>query len=342
MTTYITPNVYNQLVDYPPTHSESEIKQLEKLGIKYWNWHGYTLAIGPGLWLDFFEEIMQRIHENKSVIIAITGPPGEGKTWFGLRLCEIFVWATLKKKIDPEKQICFDRASVARIMAEEVHLEPGQWILIDEAHMATGARHWNEEAQKELVDQLAAIRSRGICVIVVALHISMLDKILREFALTYHIFINGRGVGTPYAISLSRFDSRSFAIEKGRVYLSIPNYEECPSPNCLRCRFLPTCNNWRAQYERMKRTYLKSAGEESLKKLEEKQRRKIDQQTIDRYVEIVYKYHELVKRTQRGGLDPISIQEILKEKEGVIVKPYHATILSKLVATRHPDVKWKK
>ena len=334
---YRTPKgVDEQLVEFPATITEQERAELERRSIAFYNWNNFILPLGPGLTKDFFDEVRQRIRENKSIIIAITGPPGEGKTWCGLRLCEIFQKAVLNRRFDTSRQVCFTHEDIARIVSEDIPLKPGSWIIIDEAHMATGARHWGEHEQKELVDQIAAIRSRGICVIVVVLHISMLDKILREFALTYHIHMDERGKASPYRLSMARFENKIYRDGKGQFYPQIPSVEDCPSPECLRCKALAWCTNMRAIYERRKSEFLKMSGASTLKRIEAKKSR--EEKNIDEYVEIIYKYRDSLRYTQKKMIDPTSIQMIF-EKEGKPINMSLALELRKKAQWKHPDLK---
>lgn len=322
------------VIESPPTLSDGEEVGMKRRGIKFLNWNGLVVPVGPGMNTEFLDEVVNRINDSRSVIIAVTGPPGEGKTWFGLRLAEIFQRA-IKRKFDSSKQVCFSREDVARVVAEDVKIGPGEWMLIDEAHMATGARHWGEQEQKALVDQIAAIRSRRICVIVVALHISMLDKILREFSLTYHIHMDKIGEGSPYRLSLARFEDKTYREGKGQFFTSVPDAEECLSPSCLTCAHRSWCANLRAVYERKKGEFLKGAGKEMLGRMTKKSK----EEEMDKFAEIVYANRSLVRRSanKNRNIEPVSLQMIL-EKEGKRISLTLATVLAKRVQWKYPDI----
>jgi len=121
---------------------------------KVMNWHNYAVEVGSFKSPFFFNEIQARRYKNKSNIIIITGSPGDGKTYCGIRLCEIF-----DPKFDPYTQIVFTRPQLLHIIGEKSPLKRGQVILIDEAHYQMGSRRWMESVQKDLMDALASVRS---------------------------------------------------------------------------------------------------------------------------------------------------------------------------------------
>ena len=47
------------------------------------------------------------------------------------------------KKFNPVIQIIFYREQLLDIISKKVKLKRGQVIILDEAHMSAGARHWN-------------------------------------------------------------------------------------------------------------------------------------------------------------------------------------------------------
>jgi len=51
--------------------------------------YGHTLYLtGPGLTTKITDEIRNKINDNKSVVICVTGPPGSGKTYAGERFAQ--------------------------------------------------------------------------------------------------------------------------------------------------------------------------------------------------------------------------------------------------------------
>lgn len=329
---YTTPKgKLEQEIPYPSTYSQKQINELKRRGIRFINWQGTAMAVGPGMNVDFYNEIETNKKLRKSTIMAILGSPGKGKTWSGLRLCEIF-----DKKFDVNKQVVFDRGHLLKIISGEIKVNPGQCVLIDEAHMATGARHWFEEIQRELVDQVATVRSMGIILIFVVLHISMLDKIIRQYVLTYQLHMEKRGVAIEYKVTMPRFEKKVYHPRQGRIALSVPGIRECASPECLGCQHNDWCMNMRAIYERIKKEYLAAKSEESTRRNEAK-RQKENPLTTEERLELIYENKDLLAYTQRKRIDPTSIQEIF-EKESLNMGLTIARTLAKRAQRKYPDL----
>ncbi len=330
---YVTkPGVDEREIPYPSTYTEDQVNELKRLGIKFINWNGTAMAIGPGMSTEFYNEIASRKKQRRSVILALIGAPGEGKTWSGLRLAEIF-----DKKFSIEKQVCFSREHLMKIISGKIKIKPGQCVLLDEAHMAAGARHWFEDIQKDLVDQVATIRSMGIILIFVVLHLSMLDKIIRQFVLTYQLHMEQRGVVIQYKVTMPRWESKVYHPRQGRIALAVPGVYECASPDCLWCSHRDWCMNMRAVYERNKKVYLAMMSEKSAKKAEKK-RLKDEPMTIDEQFQIVRNNTNFLIYTQRGTIDPSSIRDIF-EKESLPIGLSMATDLAKRIQRKYPELK---
>ncbi len=333
---YRTPKgTLEQEIPYPSTYSQKQINELKRRGIKFINWNGTAMAVGPGMDVNFYNEIATNKKQRKSTIMALLGSPGKGKTWSGLRLCEIF-----DKRFDVKKQVVFDREHLLKIISGEIKIYPGQCVLIDEAHMATGARHWFEEIQRELVDQVATVRSMGIILIFVVLHISMLDNIIRQYVLTYQLHMEQRGVSVEYKVTMPRFDSKVYHPRQGRIALSVPGISECASPECLWCEHNDWCMNMRAIYERIKKGYLAEKSDETTRRSEEK-RKKENPRTQRELMDIIYANKDLLQHTTRGTIDPSSIQQILEEQD-IVIGQSAANILRNRLQAKYPELKKSK
>ena len=320
--------------EYPPIYSEGEVEAIKGLGIKFVEWNGILLAIGQGFSTEWFDEISNRLKERKSVIIAVTGAPGEGKTYDAMRTAQIF-----DRGFTIKKQMCFRREKVARIISGEIKLRAGQAIIIDEAHMAAGSRHWTDDMQKEIVDQIAAIRSRGFLVFIVVLHISMIDNILRDFVLTYQAHMEDRGIATVYKLSMPRFEHKIYRERKTVFQSSLPGEDECLSPKCIECSFLNRtddlrCMNIRAEYEREKYAFLSETSNEAVERMKKKKEKSMSQ---TEKIALVLKNKEMLRFTTKGTIHHASIQDIF-EKEGNPVGESQAHILAQRVLWKHPEL----
>ena len=229
--------------------------------------YGHTLQlVGPGLTTRITDEIRAKINDNKSVVICVTGPPGQGKTYLGIRYAQ---------KLDPkfhindtppppggedDGQITFSREHISHLTGENSPLHRGQVILTDESHWGIGARSWQDKDQQEIVNYLAAIRSKGFILIIVVLHTKMIDTLLRDFVLNYEFHVTRRGEATVYRRWFPVHATEPYRKRLGRVKMQLPDAALCGYPSCLRgrngCRFLnpkkreERCQTIRAVYER--------------------------------------------------------------------------------------------
>jgi len=245
--------------------------------LKIMDWNGTMVAFGPGYAPRFLDIIASRRKTGKSNILVVTGSPGEGKSWFGARLGEIF-----DDKFDPYLQIPFTREHLLWLIGENSPLKEGQVILIDEAHFGMGARRWHDSVQQDLMDQIAAVRSKGYIIIIIVLHLDMIDKIVRKFVLSFMLHMEDRGHATAYRLYTPRFQNEMHRKRIGAVRLQVPDPDLCEHPGCLRCKFLKdgTCLTSRAVYERRKRTFVDDMAAQAKKRAEEKDKQKMTRREI--------------------------------------------------------------
>lgn len=331
---YVTPKGKDEReIPYPSCYSKAQVNELKRMGIKFINWKGTAMAMGPSVGTWFFDEIAMRLDQIMSCILAIVGKPGSGKTWLGLRICEI-----VDPAFNPETQIIFSRSHFMRILSGEIKLKPGQAILLDEAHLNVGARHWFEDLQKQLTDQIATIRSMGLMLIIVVLHRSMIDSIIRKFTLTYELHMQKRGTARVYKVRMPMFEDKVYHPFEGTIHLSVPGIDQCESPECLKCSDRDTCQNMRARYERIKASHLKTMRLESVKKAE-LEILKDDPIAKERdEFALLYNNKDLLKYTNKGTIDPSSVKEIFAQN-GRHIGTTGATDLSKRLQWRYPELK---
>ncbi len=336
---YKTPlGVDERVIPYPSMYTEEQVNEFKRRGIKFINWSDYAMASGPGFDTGFFDDIVQLRKERRSVIILITGKAGVGKTWGGLRLCEIFD-SDFKVPI----QVCFTIEHLLKIFSNEEGyvVERGQCILIDESQYVAGARNWYEELQKLLMQHMAAIRSRGYIIVIIALHRSTLDKVIRKHLLTYQLHVEDRGIITEYSIYLPRFEEHERQSRQGQIILPVPGDRWCSSPDCLVCDDKGWCTNMRAVYERNKDKFLESSASRAMKRAEDKQKRE-DILTNDDYVQMVIEEGgEGGKNIAWNNQDNIEIYWILDilERRGHRLSDRKARRVAKTILRDHPELK---
>lgn len=297
-------------IKHVPGGDQFSTVEYEGKQVKVMNWQGYNVQSGSYRTPFFFNEIEERRDKNKSNIIIITGSPGEGKTYSGIRLSEIF-----DKRFDPVTQIIFSRPQLLHVIGEKSPLKRGQVILIDEAHYGMGSRRWMENVQKDLMDALASVRSRGFIIIIVCLHIEMLDIIIRKYVLSFMIHMEDRGLSVVYRLYTPRFAKELYKERLGKMSLQLPNAELCDYPDCLECKHRFICMTTRAIYERRKKAFVDEASKQAEARANErelKQRlpsdKEMDQTLLNKIAEL-----EKKKRGDREYYVLASIQMVIEK-----------------------------
>jgi hypothetical protein len=352
--------------------------------LKFMNWHGFRVAVSGKVGPYFFNQIESRRKHNRSCIIIVTGSPGDGKSYIALRLAQIFdrnfyvdedftapdelVEEVNKanKKIDEANkfrraegkplfpryelkasQVVFERQRFLFLIGNRSPLQYGQVIIPDEAQYAMGARRWYEDIQKDLMEAVESVRSRGFIIIIVALHLDLLDTIIRKFVLSYMIHIEDRGLGTVYRLRTPRFESHMRKYRLGQLRLLLPGYEECPNPDCIRCSHLwPNdeqkigCQNVRARYERRKKMFTGMMSERAERKAAEKAAPSDPDLTTDDMAKVVYENKEKLTYNLRGRISPTSIALIIAEKtnQKVMLSSDKQYGVRKWVEAKYPQI----
>lgn len=263
--------------------------------------------------------------------MIVVGPPGEGKSYFALRLAQI-----LDKKFNPYEQIVFERTRLLELIGPGSPLKMGQVIVIDEAQFIAGARRWYEDIQKDVMEHIEAIRSKGYIVMIVALHLNLLDKIIRKYVLSHMILMMERGKAVVYNLWTPPFMDKLFRRRLGKMALQLPDYELCKFSNCLMCRFLDKCYTLRAIYERLKAEFLGRMSEQSQQKAEMHEKRKKFINYNDLLKKAVEHKDEMVF-SKNGAVEPESVRVLFEEKYGVTLADAEARRLIKRGEMKYPD-----
>ena len=264
-------------------------------------------------------------------MILICGPPGEGKSYFAIRLAQIF-----DDKFEPVQQIVFERTHLLYLLSAQSPLKMGQVILIDEAQFIAGSRRWYEEIQKDIMEHIEAIRSRGFVILIVALHINLLDKIIRQYVLSQMMSMMKRGRAQVYSLWTPTFSDKLFKKKVGRLALQLPDIERCAYPNCLICKYQNNCMSVRAVYERLKKEFLGKMSTQSRHKAEMKERQKfvdlndIIKKVLEHSSELVY--------TTSGLADTESVKMLIEKNYSLTLSDGEARRTVKRGAITNPEV----
>lgn len=285
-------------------------------GNKFMNFHGFLVPTFGKYSPDFFIDIATRRNNNKSNIMIITGSPGEGKSYCALRLAQIF-----DSRFDVNIQVVFRREELLKLIGAESPLKRGQVIIVDEAQYVAGSRRWYEEVQKDLMEAIESVRSKGFIIIIVALHLNLMDVVIRKYVLSHMIFMERPGRGIVYDLWTPRFSNEMHRKRQCPIEIQLPGYEECASPTCLTCRYREKCVNIRAIYERRKHDFLNERAEESRQRiLERKKARASKRMTNDEYCKILLEHVDSIWFNNRGDVDANWIYSTLEDQDILVGK----------------------
>ena len=273
------------------------------------NWSGWQFVTGVDHSTSIIDDIRHRSRTVKQNMLLIQGEPGEGKSWFALRLGQI-----LDKNFDVELQVVFERSHLLFLIGPNSPLKIGSVIIIDESQYIAGARRWYENVQKDVMENIESVRSRGFVIIIVALHIELLDKIIRNYVLSHRIIMSSRGRAKCYRTFTPPFANKPFTHGMGSMALKIPDVELCESPSCLLCQYKEKCMTIRAIYERKKRRFLGKVSLQSQLKAETLEKRRIRFDIKEMIKLIVEGKDELVFK-KSGKLNEESVKIILEAKD---------------------------
>lgn len=310
--------------------------------LKVYNWHGAQILVGPGHTTKVLDEFQRRSNNIEQNMFLIVAKPGSGKSYFGLRLCEI-----LDPNFDPMLQIVFDRTKLLMLIGPDTPLKRGQVILIDEAQFIAGARNWFKDIQKDLMEHLEAVRSMGFTIIIVALHLTILDKIIRQFVLSHLIKMKKRGSATVFELYVPTWEDKLYKNTLGNMTLQLPfkthgqpNAPKCFYKTCLMCKYQKVCLSNRAVYERLKKEFLGGMSRQSMQKNEERERRKQPmnlQALINMVIAKKEKIDYIEKGISKGKADFESIISIADES-GIQLTDQQAKTIVRRGIHKYPDI----
>ena len=359
--------------------------------IEYVNWGGYKIAVygAAALTTELFDRIKQRLNENRSVIIIVTGMPGDGKSWQTLSFADMFdpdfaildtdnevyfkenthadnyirkkerqgyICEKVKHeqggyivqvKTPPENQdpsqTVFDREHFLHLIGNETPLKRGATIMADEAQYAMGVRRWYEDLQKDLMESIESVRSRGFIILIVALHLELVDKVIRKFVLTYMFHVEDRGRAVVYRLHTPRFESDLQKYRLGELILPMPHYDACINSNCLNCEYLYgdnpqriRCHTKTALYERRKNHFVGMRSKQSQEKAAA-EKANIQNYTDSQLSTLVYNNKDRITYT-RGRINPASLKIIIRDEIGIELGRNKCRDLRNFVELDHTDI----
>ena len=168
----------------------------------------------------FWEEMDERRKREKNFVALITGPPGRGKTLFGIRLAEELHhrWGV---QISPELPICiYNPLSFWNFMEKSPDWTVAKW---DEPNKGLSHRQWYEEMNKAVVTYLQTFRFKKKNLLLMLPSARLVDKSARAVC-AFEIMMKEPGLGRVYQLIQNDFGSTPefWKQFRGEIKLNMP------------------------------------------------------------------------------------------------------------------------
>lgn len=134
------------------------------------------------LLLFLIEDMRKNIRKLHDNIIVICGDEGSGKSHLAHQICRLFA-----KIFDIERIYSYNFEEMLDKIDTEGNTDVGKIFWMDEAINVLHKRRWNNEGNKEFVEMLATMRSRGWTLILCIPRFEDLDLYVREHRFRYVI-----------------------------------------------------------------------------------------------------------------------------------------------------------
>lgn len=253
----------------------------------------------------YFQWLLRnRINKKKAVNVAVTGEAGEGKSYLAWTLCML-----IDKRFSVN-QIVFTYGDYMKVLLK---LGIGRPIMFDEPSYAMGKRDWYKQVNQVLVKTMESQRFMVHPLFIPIINKVLLDKTIREHLLQFQVILRDRGKADVYRIKASQFQEKIYHSFICRLYY--PLIGECPKQTCLGCAIFENCDEFRAQYERKKRTIQIERYEQA----EHQARYQESKLLTDKQIEEGLLKHKQDLIDDKGRLNINYMKIIAKEKLGVVI-----------------------
>jgi len=153
---------------------------------------------------EIFRKIVySRFEKKKNTIIAITGPPGSGKSYTALRIAEI-----IQPDFNPEEQVVYHPKQLLEAI-DKAREKKYKVIVLDEAHATIPARKWQSVVNLSINLVLSTFRQlHYLCLIVVTPTINEVDVSVRRLIDYYGVCDRTQDYVSLklYRLEINRFD----------------------------------------------------------------------------------------------------------------------------------------
>jgi len=198
----------------------------------------------------FSSTVRYRVKTKRATNVVVTGEPGEGKSYLATDIVRVLEGRTRsgkeRFKLD---QVVYTYSDYLRLV---IHLKMGKPVVFDEPSYAMGKRDWFKELNKALVRTVESQRFKVHPLYIPIINKALLDKTLRSYLIQFQIELRERGMATVYRIMPSQATEKVYRYTFCNLEYGLFDNDLCDKDSCLGCRELPSCDIFRARYERKK------------------------------------------------------------------------------------------
>ena len=201
----------------------------------------YSAALGVGPY--FTNQVMMRINREKPCNTIITGEPGNSKTYTGMALGR-----GLQPKTFGIKNVVM---TYKEFMKGMIEFDKGEIIVFDEPEYEVGHQEWYKNQNRALTATMRSGRFKVHPLFIPVINKRLLNKVIRENLIQYHINMWERGEGTVYRLSPGVHTDKTYNPEVCEIRVGLLGYHKCKKRWCPDCKSFKdnTCKLFRAQYE---------------------------------------------------------------------------------------------
>ena len=229
--------------------------------LKPLNYGGWRFLINPRLgYYPYFSTILRsRVNKKKPCNIVVTGEPGDGKSYIAIDLARVLEGKTKPAKSNKWRgndrfnlwQVVYTYQEFMKLINKK-NFKMGKVIVFDEPSYAISKRDWYKDLNKALVQTIESFRFKVHPLIIPVLNKSLLDKTIRNYLLQFQVTMFDRGKAIVYRLSADQHSERIYRTTICELRYGMFDSDQCVRDTCLDCKKIPTCQIFRARYERKK------------------------------------------------------------------------------------------
>jgi len=236
------------------------------IDLKLMDYHGFQVlqsknrAISP----YFLNKLVMRINKKMATNVVFTGEPGVGKSYTATNIARMVEGRYIDSKGKLKDRFTIDQVvfTFSDFMNVLLNLKMGKIIVFDEPSYAIGKREWYKKLNQALSKTIESFRFKVHPLFLPVVNLSLLDKTIRDHLVQYMVHVKDRGKATVYRLKPSQFKDKIYYENVCELYHGMLDLRECmetggfkkPKNSCLGCSHIETCQVFRAQYERKKRS----------------------------------------------------------------------------------------